>query len=101
MMNMISPELSEAIQAVAGLLSLFISIAAIFISIRVEARNSKRIQREQFEAKQIAMASVKPVLTIATKNYINLKEVQLVNHGPGTAVITKIVFSKNKKASKI
>jgi len=79
-MNYIS-EISAAIQAVAGVLSVIVAVFAITTSMKFAAIN------------------VRPLLSIETMDYENVKAVMLVNHGVGTAVITHISFSKIGGAS--
>jgi hypothetical protein len=87
-MNGSPPNLTDIIQAIASLLSILIATYAIIIARRSD---NETVEREL----KVAAANIKPLLAIETDEYENMKGVILVNHGIGTAVITKIVITKN------
>ena len=70
-------EVYAFIQAVTNILSILVAAFALLTSIRFAAMN------------------VRPLISIETKDYENMKGVILINHGLGTAVITHISFSKD------
>jgi hypothetical protein len=94
----ISPETSAAIQAIAGILSVLIAVLAVIISLRLDNRSSTRFEREQKQAFDTAAATVKPLLAIETYNYKDEKAVVLANHGPGTAVMTRIMMARGNQS---
>ena len=51
--------------------------------------------KQQQRAKLHATASVKPILSIRSLKYLNLKAIELVNNGIGPAIIRKAIFSKD------
>jgi hypothetical protein len=58
------------------------------------------VQQHGFQAqldltRQTTMASVKPLLSISTTEFANLKSVQMVNQGLGTAVVTNLAIKRN------
>jgi hypothetical protein len=65
------------IQAVTNILSILVASFALLTSIRFAAMN------------------VKPLVSVETNDYEDMKSVILVNHGLGTAVITHISISKD------
>ena len=87
----------ELIQAIAGLLSIVIAVIAIYIAIETEKRSHSRFKEEQNLSRQIAEANVKPIISIWTVEYINLKGIKLINCGTGPAIVTSIYFTKNEK----
>lgn len=97
--NFIDDNFVRLIQATSGVFSVLVSITAIFVVWRVEIRNHKRFQIQQELTTKIANANIKPLLASHSVKYGNLKDVALYNYGSGTAIITSISFSKDKKVS--
>ena len=58
-------------------------------------RQQDRADKQQARAEKLTVDSVKPLLWIQGQNYIDLKSVQLRNHGLGPAIIKLARFNKN------
>lgn len=85
------------IQALVGIAAIVIAILAMIISMNTENRNQKKFDQQLEREEKLALAKIKPLLSIKTLNYTNHKAIILINHGSGTAVIREISFSKGEK----
>ena len=92
---MLSKEMITFIQSMSGILTVWISLIALIIALRVEIRTQKRFERQIEQAKRISSANIKPVLTISVSEYINYKSFVLSNCGLGTAVLVNVEISRN------
>lgn len=97
---LIDPQLNDLIQSIVGIFSIVLAIIAIILSLLAEKRTRIRFHTEQNLNKKIAEANAKPILSVWTTEYTNHKGIALINNGTGTAVITKIEFSKGSQTEK-
>lgn len=72
-------------------------LAALIFSIVSFSRQQDRADKQQARAEKLTVDSVKPLLWIQGQNYIDLKSVQLRNHGLGPAIIKLARFDKKRK----
>jgi hypothetical protein len=91
---------TDLVQSVVGILSIILAIIALFVSWRTEVRASDRFHLDQELNKKIAVINVKPILSVWTTEYLDLKGIDLINCGTGTAVITEISFIKGTQSEK-
>ena len=71
--------------------SVVIALAALIFSI-------VSFKKQQDRAGLHASASVKPLLSIKSQKYIDLKSIRIVNYGVGPAVIRKAEFRRGPQA---
>lgn len=74
-------------QIVVSICSLIVAVAALVFS-------AVSFRRQQARAERQARASVKPLLSIRSQNFVNLKSIRLVNSGVGPAIIRKAEFRR-------
>jgi len=74
-------------QIIVSVCSLIVAAAALTFSI-------VSFRRQQARAELQARASVKPLLSIRSQNYANLKSIRIVNSGVGPAIIRKAEFRR-------
>jgi hypothetical protein len=86
---------------VSTVISSIAAVIAILVALLVEWRTNKRFSRQLEREEKIAIANVKPILSVYPSKFINNKAVTLHNYGIGTAVITGISFSKGSKVEKV
>jgi len=96
----LSTNTSDLIKTIALVLSGIASLIAIFIAIKSENRNSKRFESGVAVQKEIAEKSLIPLLTVYYSENIDFKRIELFNAGIGTAIINKVVLSKNSNSVK-
>lgn len=70
------------------LMSVIIALGALGFSIY-------SFQRQQERADKYAQASVKPLLSIKSQGYTDLKSIRLMNYGVGPAIIRKAEFRRD------
>jgi hypothetical protein len=92
-----SPSTLDMIQTVVGALSAFAALAAVIVAVCSERRNQRRFDEQLRESRELAQANVKPLLTVSSQTYEDLKSVRLTNRGIGSAVITKVEFSRGQQ----
>ena len=92
-----SQEMATLLQLIGGLLSSAAAMIAIIIAIVVETRTHRRFSNQLEREEKIAVANLKPLLAIHSSNFLDYRAVTLCNYGIGTAVIKKVIFSKNSK----
>jgi hypothetical protein len=92
--------ISDLIKTIALALSGIASIIAILIAIKSENRSSKRFEAGLLIQKEIAEKSLIPLITVYYSENISYKRIELFNAGIGTAIINKVVLSKNGKSVK-
>jgi hypothetical protein len=71
------------IQAIAGASSTLVALAALITAFQVERRNQKRFAEQLRQSRELAQAHIRPLLTISSQGYEDLKSVRLVNRGAG------------------
>lgn len=86
-MNITLLDSQISVDTLANILTLIVGVLAIFLTFIADQRTRKREM-------DVAAASVKPLLAIETDGFENAKGVILVNHGLGTAIITKITVAR-------
>lgn len=86
---------TAAIQTVVSVTSIVVAILAVVIAIRVEKRTAHRFTAEQALTQRLAIANIKPILSVTITQFEDLRGVNLWNHGTGTAVINAVAFSRN------
>ena len=90
---------SHRIQTASQAASVVVAILALGIAILTDHRSEERLQEQLKQSEKIAVANIRPLLTIRIENTINAanklvgKEIILENRGIGTAVITKAIAS--------
>jgi len=80
---------------IASVASVVVAIVALFVAFRVERRNQLRFEEQIKQSRDIAIANMRPLITVRSQIYINHKGITLSNFGVGTAVITNIEFEKD------
>lgn len=93
----VSQELISLIPVASGVASSLTALIALIVAIRVETRASRRFRAQLELTEKIAYANIKPVLGVTTGEFLDLKSIQLVNYGAGTAVITSAKLSKGDR----
>ena len=92
-----SPSTLDMIQTIVGALSAFAALAAVIVAVCSERRNQRRFDEQLRESRELAQANVKPLLSVSSQTYADLKSVRLINRGIGSAVITKVEFSRGQQ----
>ena len=92
--------MTELIQTIVGVASVVVAGAALYVAFRIERRNQLRFDDQLQQSREIAIANIKPLLTIHSQIYVNRKGISLVNRGVGTAVITDIEFEKQGRTTR-
>lgn len=87
--------MTEIIQIIANIASVIVAVGALIVAFCIERRNQLRFNDQLKQSREIAIANMKPLLTIHPKSYIDHKGIALANRGVGTAVITDIEFEKD------
>jgi len=77
-------------EVLASISSSIIAFAALIFSVA-------SFRRQQARADLFARASVKPLLSIKSQKYIDLKSIRIVNYGVGPAVIRKAEFRRSRE----
>jgi hypothetical protein len=93
----LSEECARVIQSIAALASVAVAAVAIFIALRGERRGESRFQTQLDQAQKIAEAQAKPLLSLFTLVYTNLKGIRVVNCGQGTALIRSVHMSRGER----
>ncbi len=83
----------------AQIISTFVAVVALFIGLRNETRNQRRFQLQLDQSRRVAEAANKPLLSVEYEKYEDEKAVTLHNRGPGTAIVTSLVFHRGSKKS--
>ena len=91
--------MTEILETIAGAATVAVAVAALCVTFHVERRNQKRFDEQLKQSRQIAIANMKPLLTIHSQTYVNHKGITLANRGVGTAVITDIEFKKDGRTT--
>lgn len=95
----------DVIQANSGSLSALVALAALVVTLviafRVERRSQARFEEQLRQSRELAQAGVRPFVTISSQVYEDLKSVRLINRGIGTAVVTKVEFSRGRRGRPI
>jgi hypothetical protein len=81
--------------AILNLLSGIAALSAVILAVLSEIRAQKRFKQGNEIQEKIAAANVKPLLGVSNFENVDDCKVVLINHGLGTAIITKTIFSKN------
>lgn len=84
------------VEAAASLISVVVAIVALWVAFRGERRSQDRFQAQLDQAKASAEASIRPIVTVYSQVYTDLKSVNLANRGIGPAVINRVQFSKGE-----
>jgi hypothetical protein len=82
-------------QSLIALSSVIVALAALVFSVVSFRRQQDRADEQQARAEKLTSESVKPLLWIQGQDYVDLKALQLRNHGLGPAVIKHALFEKN------
>lgn len=88
-----------ALTALATAGSTLAAIAALIFSMVSFRRQQLRADAQQLRAERLSIDSVKPLLWIATQSYVDMKSIQIRNHGLGPAIIESASFEKNGKST--
>jgi hypothetical protein len=75
------------VEIIASVSSAIIALVALIFSMVT-------LKRQQDRADTYARASVRPLLSIKSQNYLDLKSIRIVNYGVGPAVIRKAEFRR-------
>jgi len=93
-----SPELATSLQAIAGIATLMVAVISIVIALRAEKRNHDRFLTELNLSRDLAAASIRPLLSVYSQVEGGRRNVILVNRGIGPAVVTSFVMKKGDKS---
>ena len=88
----------ETIQSIAGVASIIVAVAALVVAIRSERRAKQQFEEQLAYQEKIAIANIKPLVSILQSKYLSLQSVKLRNDGVGTAVIKNISINKGNQA---
>jgi hypothetical protein len=89
--------MSEMIHTAVQISSLIVALLAIVIGLRNESRNQRRFELQLSQSREVSRAAVRPLLAVEREGYEDVKALTIVNHGPGTAIISVIKFVRGKK----
>jgi hypothetical protein len=89
----------ELIKLAGSLGSLAVAVVALVLGLRAEARNQRRFEEQLALSKEISRANARPILATVVEAYEDRKGVTLVNHGPGTAVVTHFEYRRGDQRS--
>jgi hypothetical protein len=84
--------------SILNLLSAIAALSAVVIAVLSEMRAQKRFKQGNEIQERIAAASQKPLLAINDHTVAGNRRITLENNGTGTAVITKIRFTKDTRS---
>jgi|ERR1700738_31612 len=90
---------AETIKLVAQVTSTLLALLALFIGLRNEARNQRRFGQQLEQGKKLAESAARPLLSIEREGYEDQKALTLENHGPGTAVVTSVLFKSGSRSA--
>jgi hypothetical protein len=76
---------------------IFMNISSVVIALAALIFSIVSFNRQQARAEHHASASVKPLLSIKSQNYVNLKSIRIINYGVGTAIIRKAEFRRSSE----
>jgi hypothetical protein len=79
-------------QDVVQIITLIVAFAALVFSI-------VSFRRQQDRAEALARASVRPLLSIKSQTYVDLKSIRLLNYGLGPAVVKKAEFRRGPEGA--
>jgi hypothetical protein len=88
--------LASNISAVASTL---IALAALIFAVLSFRSQQARADKQQSQAEKFDVSSVRPILRINAQNYVDLKSLQLCNHGLGPAILQNARFDKDGACS--
>ena len=74
-------------EIIASVSSALIALCALLFSVF-------SFKKQQDRADAHAKTAVKPLLSIKSQNYVDLKSIRLINYGVGPAVIRKVEFRR-------
>lgn len=74
-----------------------ISIASLIVALAALTFSIFSFKRQQDRAEVHARASVKPLLSIKSQTYTDLKSIRLFNYGVGPAIIIKAEFRRGRE----
>jgi hypothetical protein len=74
-----------------------ISICSAIIALAALMFSIVSFKHQQDRADSYARASVKPLLSIKSQTYVDLKSIRIVNYGVGPAVIRKAEFRRGSE----
>jgi hypothetical protein len=92
----VSEGLAQSLQTAASLCAIVVSVVALAAAWRTERRAADRFELQQKETRDIASASVRPLLDVILGGYPAGRSVILRNYGLGPAAITAVAFTKDK-----
>lgn len=85
--------------AILNLLTAIAALSAVVLAVLSEMRAQKRFKQSNEVQERIAAANVKPLLSVRSINTHDERKVVLINHGLGTAIITKTIFRKKNRTA--
>lgn len=71
-----------------------VSVSSALIALSALLFSVFSFKKQQDRADAYSKISVKPLLSIKSQNYVDLKSIQLINYGVGPAVIRKVGFRR-------
>ena len=74
---------------------IIVSAASLIVAFGALLFSIVSFNRQQKRAEAHAKASVKPILSIRSQSYIDLKSIRLINNGIGPAIVKKAEFRRN------
>lgn len=93
-----SAELATLLQAIFNLLAVVVAGLSIAIALRTEVRNRDRFQSGLDLSRELASASIRPLLSVYSQIGVETKSVILVNRGIGPAVVTSFEMKRGEKS---
>jgi hypothetical protein len=90
----------ESIKLAAQVTSTLVAVVAVVIGLRIETRNQRRFAEQLSQSRKVAQAAARPMISVESEGYENEKAVTLVNHGPGTAIVTKLTIERSGRHAK-
>lgn len=84
----------NVIHTIASVLTAIVALVALIVAFFVERRNQARFEEQLRQSRDTAKANIKPLLIISSEVFDDVKSVRLINRGIGTAIITRVEFSR-------
>ena len=80
-------------------MQIIVSCASAIIALLALLFSVFSFKRQQDRANAYARASVKPLLSIKSQNFVDLKSIRIMNYGVGPAIIRKAEFQQGPDGS--
>ena len=87
-------ETATLIQAASGIFAILVAVVALLVALIVEWRTHRRFEEQLRREEELALASMKPLISVYPSKFADCKAITLCNHGPGTAIITSVEYER-------